>query len=295
MKKVSTVLAAALIALPILAEQKMPTPTPAASRGKHIAYGEEPRGRPTVTPGNTREVALSGPDTAARGKTAIQNIRARVIAVSGTTLTVLAGNGQELTFSTAKWKGPALNAKVGDIVDIAYTQTPGGPLEATTVNTTRSNTFKVGGTDANGTATPGPVDNSKIKSTKSNTSERDVANTTPTAGPVESTTVNTTKSNSYREGQPAVTPAPAESINLNSSRSNRVVQQAQRMPTLTGRVLSQQGRTFTVLINGKAITFSGAKLQALPKVGATVDIESTRTPDGQLEATRTIDLYLKQK
>jgi hypothetical protein len=68
------------------------------------------------------------------------------------------------------------------------------------------------------------------------------------------------------------------------------------MPVMTGRVLSQQGRrTFTVLVNGKEVTFSGATLASLPGVGDIVDIESIRTPDGQLEATRFINLSLKSK
>lgn len=50
----------------------------------------------------------------------------------------LTAKGKEVTVSAAKL--PAL-PKVGEIVDITYTQTPGGPMEATTINTTKSNTF----------------------------------------------------------------------------------------------------------------------------------------------------------
>jgi len=46
----------------------------------------------------------------------------------------------EVTFSAKKMNAPL--QKVGKIIDVTYTQpTPGGPLEATTINTTKSNTF----------------------------------------------------------------------------------------------------------------------------------------------------------
>lgn len=53
------------------------------------------------------------------------------------TFTVMS-NGQAVTFSAAKL--PAL-PKVGEIIDITHTQTSGGPMEATTIKTTKSNTF----------------------------------------------------------------------------------------------------------------------------------------------------------
>lgn len=56
---------------------------------------------------------------------------------SGKTFTVMA-EGKEVTFSAAKLKALP---KVGEIIDITYTATPGGPMEATTINTTKSNTF----------------------------------------------------------------------------------------------------------------------------------------------------------
>ena len=52
------------------------------------------------------------------------------------TFTVMA-KGKEVTFTAAKLK--ALH-KVGGIIDITYTETPGGPMDATTFNTTKSNT-----------------------------------------------------------------------------------------------------------------------------------------------------------
>jgi RNase P/RNase MRP subunit p29 len=253
MRNVFMALAATLIALPILAEQKKPTPTPAASRSSN----QQVRGN---TQSDSSGVKMRG----------------RVLMQQGRSFTVLSDDGKKFTFTAPARTGDYWTIpNVGDTVEVTYTQTPSGQLEARTVNTTKSNSYKVGGTDANVTATPGPVES----------------------------TINTSKSNTYREGQPAVTPAPAESINLNSSRSNRVVQQtdpptvpvegkpvkqqqqvqqdkqqqkAERMPTLTGRVLSQQGRTFTVqLSDGKTIMLDGSKFKTLPKVGSTVSTTSS--------------------
>jgi hypothetical protein len=53
------------------------------------------------------------------------------------TFTVMA-NGQMVTFNAAKL--PAL-PKIGEIIDITYTQTPGGPMQATTINNSKSNTY----------------------------------------------------------------------------------------------------------------------------------------------------------
>jgi uncharacterized protein YxeA len=46
--------------------------------------------------------------------------------------------GQSVTFNAAKLPGLP---KVGEIIDITYTQTPGGPNEATNLNTSRSNIY----------------------------------------------------------------------------------------------------------------------------------------------------------
>ncbi len=45
-------------------------------------------------------------------------------------------NGQAVTFSAATL--PSLPI-VGQIIDITYTQTPGGPMEATNLNLSKSN------------------------------------------------------------------------------------------------------------------------------------------------------------
>jgi hypothetical protein len=47
--------------------------------------------------------------------------------------------GKEVTFSAEKLKGPL--PKVGEILDITYTQTPGGPLKSIALNSSRSNIY----------------------------------------------------------------------------------------------------------------------------------------------------------
>lgn len=167
MKSAFMVLAVAFIALPILADKKTPVPS-------------------------VNSINLNS------SRSNIYRVAGTVINQSGNTFTVMA-NGKQLTFSAAKLKDVP---RVGETIDITYTQSAGGPLEATTV-----------------------------KSSKSNSSERGAAD------------------------------------------------------QLTGRVLSQQGKTFTIMANGKTVTFSGAKLKDLPKVGDIVDITYTQTPGGPLEAT----------
>ena len=51
------------------------------------------------------------------------------------TFTVMA-KGQAVTFTVANLTLP----KVGEIIEIAYTEIPGGPMEEMTFNTTNSNT-----------------------------------------------------------------------------------------------------------------------------------------------------------
>jgi hypothetical protein len=103
MRHVFVTLAAMLIALPTFAEQKKPqqTPAPAGISGKY-------------------------------GKGVVM---CRVISRSGSTFTAIS-DGKELTFSGAKLKELP---KVGETVEITFNQTPGGPLEATTVKSSKSN------------------------------------------------------------------------------------------------------------------------------------------------------------
>ena len=117
MRKVVTVLAAGLITLPILAEQK-----------------------PTVTPAPAKTVQQQGstptPD-AQRGKPTKEQrqMTGKVLRQSGSTFTVLSG-GKEVTFSVSK-AGDTI-PKVGETIDITYIQTPNGP-QAITIIRSKSN------------------------------------------------------------------------------------------------------------------------------------------------------------
>jgi hypothetical protein len=53
------------------------------------------------------------------------------------TFTVMA-KGKPFTFGSKSLK---VLPKVGEIIDITYSQNPGGPMEATTINTSKSNTY----------------------------------------------------------------------------------------------------------------------------------------------------------
>jgi hypothetical protein len=53
------------------------------------------------------------------------------------TFTVMS-KGKSVTFSAAKLRALP---KVGEIIDITYTQNPGRPMAATTINTSKSNTY----------------------------------------------------------------------------------------------------------------------------------------------------------
>ncbi len=93
-----------------------------------------------------------------------------------------------------------------------------------------------------------------------------------TPAPADTTTYS--RSNNFRKGQVKATPAPAEAT-WNGSRSNNYRQ---------ANVVSTSGTNFTVMVNGKKVIFSGAKLKALPKVGDIIDISYTET-GGMPEAT----------
>lgn len=57
---------------------------------------------------------------------------------------------------------------------------------------------------------------------------------------------------------------------------------------MTGKVIrdNQSGKTFTVMANGKEVTFNAAKLKVLPKVGEIIDITYTGNPGGPMEAVK---------
>ncbi len=56
---------------------------------------------------------------------------------------------------------------------------------------------------------------------------------------------------------------------------------------MTGKVtqVDEKANTFTVTLNGQAVTFSAATLPSLPIVGQIIDITYTQTPGGPMEAT----------
>ncbi len=56
---------------------------------------------------------------------------------------------------------------------------------------------------------------------------------------------------------------------------------------MTGKVtqVNPTANTFTVMANGQMVTFNGANLNALPKVGEIIDITYTQTPGGPMSAT----------
>jgi len=49
---------------------------------------------------------------------------------------IVTSKGKSVTFSAAKLKALP---KVDEIIDVTYTETPGGPMEATTINNSKSN------------------------------------------------------------------------------------------------------------------------------------------------------------
>lgn len=108
MRRMFLFVAAMLIVLPILGEQKQPTPTPSAERGKPTKDQRQMTGKVI-----------------------------RVLSQQGRASFIVQSKGKEFTFSAANLKALP---KVGDVIDITYTQTPSGPLEATTVKSSKSNT-----------------------------------------------------------------------------------------------------------------------------------------------------------
>jgi hypothetical protein len=64
------------------------------------------------------------------------NYRVMQVNVKDKSLTVMA-KGKAVTFSAAKLRAPL--PKVGEIIDITYTQIPGGPMEASNLNLSKSN------------------------------------------------------------------------------------------------------------------------------------------------------------
>jgi hypothetical protein len=87
----------------------------------------------TVKSSKSNSSERTAVDQAAR-----QSITGKVLKVDAAakTFTLLA-HGKELIFSTAKLELPL--PEIGAIIDISYTQSPGGPLESFSLNSSRSN------------------------------------------------------------------------------------------------------------------------------------------------------------
>jgi hypothetical protein len=255
MRKAFMVLAAALIALPIFAEQK--TPTPVSQRVKQLETRASKRVvQPTVTPipagekTNPIKSTKSNTSDIAVGDEGEPSDKERVVQPAVTPIPA----GENIKIKSTKSNGSLRSAA-------DMTPTPSGE-KTTTINSTKGNTFKVAGT------------------------------VTPTAGPLEvdphGTTINNSHSNSYKVGGEAanvtVTPAPVGAVKF--GRDKMASRQGKQQLSLRGKVISQSGNILTVLANGKEVTFSGAKLKALPKVGETVDISYTQTSGGPLEVVK---------
>lgn len=77
-----------------------------------------------------------------------------------------------------------------------------------------------------------------------------------------------------------------------AARENVKQSSARDAPTgqASGKVMgvNPENNTFTIVDDGKKLTFSGAKLRALPKLNETVEVSYTGTPDGPPEATTVI-------
>lgn len=171
---VTAVVSVALMALPLFAEQKKPTPTatPSANRSSNLNSSRsnrvvKPTATPTPVPDTSsgkygkgivmqREKTDGAMTVAPSGSPAdqqlqkdkqpnaqkLQRIKGRVLSQQGRrdrgTFTILS-NGKEFTFSAAKTGDYWVIPKVGDTVEVTYTQTSGGTLEAVTVKGSKSN------------------------------------------------------------------------------------------------------------------------------------------------------------
>jgi len=74
---------------------------------------------------------------------------------------------------------------------------------------------------------------------------------------------------------------------VKASKSNQSERTADKASPklMTGKVtaVNPVAKTFTVMSNGQAVTFSAAKLPSLPIVGQILDITYTQTPGGPME------------
>ncbi len=104
--------------------------------------GEEPGAQATTTikssKSNSSERKQAGLHAA--GSASAQSMTGKVVKVDAMakTFTILS-HGKEVGFSAAKLNQPL--PSVGAVIDIRYTQTPGGPLESINLNSSRSNSY----------------------------------------------------------------------------------------------------------------------------------------------------------
>jgi hypothetical protein len=83
-----------------------------------------------AAPAAAKKTDKASPELTMTGKVTEVNMTAK-------TFTVIS-KGKSVTFAAAKLKALP---KVGEIIDITYTQTPGGPAESSNLNSSRSNIY----------------------------------------------------------------------------------------------------------------------------------------------------------
>jgi hypothetical protein len=163
----------------------------------------------------------------------------------------ISANGREATFSA---KTLRVLPKVGETIDVTYTQTAGGPMEALSAQLARP-----------------PEQLAPL---------RDL---TPVREPVPT-----------KEEKPPPPPKPKEGkLDLEKAKIVAMKEEpgVRRMAappkTMTGTVTQVNGKdnSFTISANGREATFSAKTLRVLPKVGETIDVTYTQTQAG-LKVTR---------
>lgn len=202
----------------------------------------------------------------------------------------------QLTFDAKNLR--ALPA-VGDIIDVTYTQVPGGPREAraVTVRGTRSN-------QDNRVADATPKVMTGIVTKVDENAETFTVNGDGKELTFGTAALKTAEMKRGLSGLATITELKAflksgELVEVTYTRPKSaegtgiaylVANDVHSAQPITGKVLrvNPKEQTFTVTANGKEITFSGKKLKALPAVGEIIDITYTQTtPGGPLEATET--------
>jgi hypothetical protein len=186
MKKVFMVLAAALIALPILAAPK-PTPTPAANR-KKVLDGKTSRMRvpPTVTP---------TPAADRKSQTIYQGGRGGAPATVTLTAGPVEGKPQKPAADERKYQTISNASRRSGKTTPSPTV---GPLGSINLNSSRSNTYRQA--QSTPTVTPAPVEGKPQKQ-----QQRYVRETDPPTVPVERGATNSSRSTRVVV-QPTVTP-----------------------------------------------------------------------------------------